>query len=118
MTDTAARYRLARKGELPLDFTGTLLADVSSEAPDKPAWTVHHIYRTETGRYVVATWRGKPSGLDMPYIVVVDTAEEIPAALRQERRGGLSYQTNVGLAAMEMAAKADPAVAAAVIERV
>lgn len=116
-SDTMKSYRLDRDGEIPIEFTGVLLGEASSAAPGKTAWTVHRIYRTEKGRYVAATWRGKHSGLDMGRIVAVDRPEQIPDGLRQTRKG-LSYQTKVALDAMEAAAAVDPAIAAAVIERV
>lgn len=83
------RYVVERTNDIPLEFDGELLGEVTSkhDRPNQARWTEHRIYRTTTGSYVVETV-GKSvvdGEIDRCSATAVDDPKEIPAALRAPR---------------------------------
>lgn len=101
-------FRLERTSDIPLEFDGELLADVTSRDPilRHSRWTEHRIYRTSTNVYVVETVGCStfPSEIDRATAVVVDHAKEIPAALKAPR----TYLTLLAREALDQANLRDP----------
>lgn len=112
-TDTAPQaFRLERPSSLPLNFEGWLLGHVDSRdhmsehsRKYRDRWADISIYRTTTGKWVVAQI-GKtrePDGEERGVVRVCETPAEVLAALRH-REG---YLTKVNLEALEMAQDLD-----------
>lgn len=118
-------FRIPRNGDVDLVFTGTLLVERSSHQAGADYWTEIRVYRTGSGKYV-AEMVGK-SGLGDPdrrNVTVVDDPAALRDALKRRRRaaGETSarpmYLTDFARDALALAAKADPAIAAALQERI
>lgn len=103
-------FVIERTNDIPLEFDGDLLADVTSRERLLPhsRWTEHRIYRTTTDVYVVETVGCStfPSEIDRANAVVCDTAKDIPAALKAPR----TYLTLLAREALDLANMKDPAV--------
>ena len=101
-------FQIERTSDLPLEFDGELLADVTSRDPRlvQERWTEHRIYRTSTDVYVVETvGRSTKQGeIDRRTAVVCDRAKDIPAALKAPR----TYLTFLAREALDVANMNDP----------
>lgn len=113
-------FCIERSGDRPLRFTGEKLADQTSYVKGKPEWTEVRFYRTATGRYVTETVgrSARPGRIDRCATTVSDDPEAMVASLRRINDEGTSYLTHIALAALDEAAAIDPAVEAALVERV
>lgn len=90
-------YRINRPTGLSLEFSGELLADVSSwKDEDQPRWHEIRIFRTDTGRYVVER---VGRSVVVAEANIIDTAaafaaaDEVVAALHTSSEGR-RYLTN------------------------
>lgn len=113
-------FCIERTGDRPLRFTGQKLADQSSRAKGKQEWTEVRFYRTDTGCYVAETVgrSARPGRIDRRSATVSYDPEAMVASLRHTSPEGVTYLTNLVLAALDEAAATDPAIAAALVERV
>lgn len=103
-------YRIERTNDIPLEFDGEVLADLTSEhdTPGQRRWTEHRIYRTSTDVYVVETvGRSINDGeIDRRNAVVLGDPKDIPAALKAPR----TYLTLLARDTLDQANFRDPKV--------
>jgi hypothetical protein len=119
------QYRIPRPRDVDLVFDGECLVDVSNRRDGADYWTEIRIFRTGTGKYV-AEMVGKSAlgDPDRRNITVVDDPAELREALKRRRRakGEESakpvYLTHFARDALIEAARRDPAVSAALEERI
>jgi len=98
---------LERDGDAKLRFVGEFVAQATSRAVNAPRWTDHELYRTNGGKYVLAT------------IGRTDRADErerhaafvcaTPVDVREALRRGNGRLTNVAKALLTAAEVHDPA---------
>lgn len=113
-------FTIERNDDLPLEFDGEILAEVSSrQGSGQGRWTEIRIYRTDTGRYVteMVACSDHPGESDRAHVQVFDAADEISRGL-QRRDGARRYMTNIAQHAMREAARKDDAIADALVERI
>jgi hypothetical protein len=118
-------FRIPRNGDVDLSFTGTLLVERSSHKEGADYWTEIRVWRTDSGKYV-AEMVGKSAlgDPDRRNVTVVDDPAELRDALKRRRRGAGEasakpmYLTDFARDALALAARVDPAVAAALQERI
>lgn len=111
-------FTIQRHNDVPLEFEGELLAAVTSERQGSTRWTEIRLYKSSTNRYVVETiGMSKVPGDDIRRNVrVVDNAQDIKRALY--RKDAIAYLTHMALDLLTIAAEKDPAIAAALPERI
>lgn len=96
-------------GDNEVTFFGERLATASSHHPGKPRWFEVTIYRTETGKYVIAgAGKSAVAGeTDRCWVKVSETASGAVEALHQYDDDGVRYLTNVSREALNSACAAD-----------
>jgi hypothetical protein len=111
-------FTLARQNDVPLEFEGELLAEVTSERQGSTRWTELKLYRSNTKKYVIETiGMSKVPGDDIRRNGrVADNAHDIKRALR--RRDAVAYLTHMALDLLSIAAQKDEAIAASLNERI
>lgn len=124
MTATPTTWALERSGKVDLQFTGVLLAEVSTEQEGKLRWSEQRIYRTVGGSYV-AERVGRstiPTERDHRSVTVANTAEELLDQLHLVHMDGSAtgrrYLPNYSMDALRQAAEIDVALGGALAERV
>lgn len=113
MTDPTP-YELAH-GQRCVRFAGWRLGYATSHAPAKLRWAEIGIYRSDSGRYIVAGV-GRTvveDEVDRHWVVVCADAHAVVACQRKTDAKGFVYIPNTNLRALEEAARQDPAVAEA-----
>ena len=98
MTETATRkYLVKRDNQRDLRITGEQLATASShhyQGDRQNRWTELELYKTESGKYVIATigrtcWQGES---DYHTAVICDTEQEVIRALENDEHSeGLGW---------------------------
>ena len=106
---TERRRLVVRDGPRELHFTGALLSQSSSFRPSKDRWVEFEIYRTDSGKFVIArVGRTIVDGENDRYWArVSDTAEGVIETLYLEDADGVRYLTNVTQRLLEEAARND-----------
>lgn len=111
-------FRVPRHNNLDLVFEGELLGFVSSQERGSTRWSELRLYKTENNRYVVEQV-GKsaiPGEVDKINVRIADNPEEVKRALR--RKDNIEYFTLLALDLLAVAAEKDPALSAAMTERI
>lgn len=102
------RIVLERSGARRIAFEGRVLADVSGKREGLVKWTELRIYKTDTGRYLLARDRKStlPGEEDIFEATACDTPDDLIRLLHDDkgRLGRLSKE------ALDLASKADPAI--------
>lgn len=105
-------FDLPRDGETNLAFEGELLALVSTESDRKMRWSEYSIYRTASGKWVVAgVGRSRhPEEDDWFWARVVETPAEVREAFYRVRpeTDGVRFLPRSAARLLEEAADADP----------
>lgn len=119
MTTPTTHYTIERHADVPLEFDGVLLADVSSRDGGRVRWSETRIYRTESGKYVTETVGRSSIARDRPIITVTvcDTPGQVRDALYKDD-DGRRYLTNLDIDALNEAAELDPALSPSLPERI
>lgn len=101
-----------RDGDLPIRFTGELIAEVDSHEPGKLRWTELSAYRTSKGAYVL-----HEEGLtdvegeaDRSSAIVSEDAAAFVASLYKVNDSGRPYITRLAQDLLTSAAQTDPAI--------
>lgn len=88
---------IERDSDLPIRFTGEIIAEVDSYVPGKSRWTALNLYRTSTGRYVL-----HEEGLteidgesDRSSAVVASDVDELIGELYKVNASGKRYMTRL-----------------------
>lgn len=92
--------------ERVIAFEGELLGEATSARSDKERWFELRIYRTQAGAYIVSGI-GKssvPSEVDLAWVKIVDTAEDVIRALQRTDADGELRLTTVARRALDQAA--------------
>lgn len=110
MTTVTTDHFTVRDGARQLSFEGTLLGTASSRRDDKERWIEITIYRTGSGRYIVAgVGRTVVVGEnDRCWAHVSDTAEGVVESLYMYDGDGVRYLTKVARVALINAGTLDP----------
>jgi hypothetical protein len=111
---------LKRDGDRSLVFDGTRLGEGSSRRHQAPRWFEVQIYRTASGRYVVAG-AGKsvlPGEVDRCWAVECDEPREVVRALTRYDEDEVEYLTRTARDALEAAAAVDVGIRDAFLKRV
>ena len=116
MTETI----IDRDGDLPIRFTGELLAEADSFEPAKLRWTEIALYRTSSGRYVLhEEGLSKIDGeADRSSAFVADDANELIDKLYRINAQGKRYITRMAQDLIAQAAIRDSEIAAACVVEV
>ena len=96
-----------------LEFEGVLIGESSSAESGKSHWIEIRVFKTSTGRYVIA-YIGKterPDEVDRPTAVVSETAQGAIEALYLQDGSGIRYLTKVARRALTAAAEVDDEIA-------
>lgn len=104
-------YRLRRDNLSDLQFSGRLLANVSTRTAKMARWTEIRIYKTDTNRWVTEIV-GKSSvstEVDLSKVVVSDTSEELRHSLMRTV-DSRTFMSDIALIALDDAATADPSI--------
>jgi hypothetical protein len=98
-----------------LRFTGVMLGQATSAAPDKTRWAEIAIFRVESGKYVVAgVGRSTADGeTDRFWFQVCDGPQGVIKRLHMTDDDGLAYLPAVSARAISQACVADAGLAAA-----
>ena len=101
-------YRV-RDEEHSFEFRGRCLAKTSSASEGKLRWTEVELYRTSSGRYVVATLGRSADPTDATFwrATVSETARGAVELLYQQDRDGVRYLTWTARQALEEASALD-----------
>ena len=118
-------FVIERAGDVDLAFDGECLIDVSSRKPGQDYWTEIRIYRTDSGKYVSEHVGCSALGeRDRRNVQVVDDPAQLREALKRRKKAPgetvakPAYLTDFALSVLEDAADIDPAIAAALEERI
>lgn len=119
------QFRIPRNRDVDLVFDGECLVDASSQRGGANYWTEIRIYRSDSGRYVTEMVGKSALGdPDRRNVTVVDDPADLRNALKRRRRekgeatASAVYLTDFARQAIADAAEVDPAVAAALEERI
>lgn len=113
-------FTLKRDGDRSLVFDGSRLGAGSSRRHEAPRWFQVEIFRTESGRYVVAG-AGKsvlPGEVDRCWAVECETPQEVVKALTRYDDDQVEYLTRTARDALEAAAESDVGIRDAFLKRV
>lgn len=113
-------FRVERQTDIPLRFTGELLADLSSrDDPGQPRWQEIRIYRTNTGKYVTEVVGQTTVRSERVFrtVTVLDNAGDVRHALKR-KKGGREFLNDMAFEALEEAGKIDPAIGKSILEEV
>lgn len=105
-------FRVERQTDIPLEFTGELLADVNSrDEPDQPRWQEIRIYKTDSGKYVteVVGQTIVPDERVFITVNVLDNAADVRQALKR-RKAGREFLNDMAFDALDEAGRHDPAI--------
>ena len=113
---------LERTGERNLRFKGEMLGSASSHwinGVEQNRWTEYEIYKTETGKYVVAIthvtcWQGEVNGYQAE---VCNTPEEVYDFLTDNDGYG-SHISNQAKEALEEASEREPELKKVLVEEI
>ncbi len=113
-------FRLTRRGGVPLEFEGRILADETSRRDDQPRWSEVRLYLTDNGAYVSeVTGRSILNGeRDLTEVRVTTDPAQVREDLMRKTRDGKTYLTDVALLALTVAADEDPHLRNALVERI
>jgi hypothetical protein len=119
-------YRLPVLSQVPVEFTGWLLAEVSSEhdQPGKDRWSETRIYKTTTGKWIVEQQgRTRVPGEEeaLRKVFVCDNPVGVRMKLNKKQGRGPNarhYMRDMDLEALEDAAEADPELAPALVRHI
>jgi len=102
-------YVVRRWRKPPLEFDGTILADVTSQEPGDRRWQEIRIYRTTRDRFVTESVGRStlPGEHDFLHVNVLHNPRVVANAL-QQRSDGREYLTDLAVEALEMAAVTVP----------
>ena len=114
---------LERTGERNLRFKGKMLGSASSHwinGVEQNRWTEYEIYKTETGKYVVAIssitcWQGEVNSYQ---VEVCDTPEEVYNCLTDGEGYGYCLLSNQAKKALEEAAEKEPELERVLVEEI
>lgn len=117
-------YTVPRHHDVALVFTGELLADQTSRGPGDTRWLETRVYRTDTGKYVTemvgcTTVHGESDKRTVQ--VHTDPATVRSGFLRIRTSGrfkGETYLTQQAEDTIREAAEKEPALGAALVERI
>jgi len=112
-------HLVPRDGDIDLELNGERLAFSSSAERGKPRWFELTIYRSGSGRWVVAG-AGRttmPDEVDRFWARVCTSPAEVLEALYRRGEGG-RYLTHTAREALEDAAERDVALRTVLVERV
>ena len=123
MTDKSKRFKVSRDGDKDLSFTGVLISsssDFEYQGPQNSRWSEIRIYRTDSGKYVVAQvyrtqWQGEE---DSHRADVCESAAAVLELLSWEDEDGNSGISNMAKGALEAAAENDSAFEGITLEEV
>lgn len=114
MTDTLEQHQIERDADLPLAFTGEVIAEAHSYETGKLRWTELTLYRTSSGKYVL-----HEEGItevddedDRSSAYVSEDAGELIASLYKVNARGKRYLTKLAQELVARAAVADPGIRA------
>lgn len=113
-------FSVKRNGNVDLVFDGVCLVDLTSRTTDdQEYWTEIRIYHTTTDKWVAEmvgrSALGEKSRIN---VTVLDDPYGLRDALKRKPAGEEPYLTSFSLAALKKAATVDPAVNAALGERI
>lgn len=114
---------LERTGERNLRFKGKMLGSASSHrinGVEQNRWTEYEIYKTETGKYVVAIssitcWQGEVNSYQ---VEVCNTPEEVYNFLTDSDGYGYCLLSNQAKKALEEAAEKEPELERVLVEEI
>jgi hypothetical protein len=123
--EASEKHIVKRDGDLDLAVSGVLLADVSGQSPTSTKWTELALYRSASGRYILARERmkvrrtmapGDVSSLHTAHeAVVLEDAAAVIAHLRERSEGQLG---RLDKELLDLAAVKDEAIRALLTEEV
>ncbi|MCL4473881.1 MAG: hypothetical protein M1455_08090 [Actinobacteria bacterium] len=114
MSQNMQKYRVRRDGKKDLSFTGINIAEASDhehQGPQNTRWSEIEIYKTDSGKYVVAQvyrtrWQGEE---DSHRAEVCESPADVLELLSWEDEDGNNGISNMAKEALETAAENDSA---------
>lgn len=90
-------------------LTGELLAETTTEEPTKTWWTEYKVYKTITGKYVIATYgfSRKPGDKTRVNIITTTDPSTVRDALLLKNKNGSMYLIPAGVEALKQAMDKD-----------
>lgn len=91
-------------------LNGILLAETTTEEPHKAWWTEYKVYKTVTGKYVIATYGRSRNPKDKTRVNIIETRD--PSAVRdalllKNKNNGSMYLIPAGVEALKQAMDKD-----------